>query len=134
MINLETLIIELTLIAINTIVIGFGYMLRRSMAHMDSQIARLLDDNASLQTIINGSDLRPGVKTRLTVLEERVDEHDNSKLRTEEQISKIIDTIQTLTSAIHAHNIKNSDDLGELKAEIREFSGILKGLANEGIR
>jgi len=134
MLDLETLIIELALIAINTIIVGFGYMLRGSMAHMDTQIARLVEDNAALQTVINGSDLRPGVKTRITVLEERVDVHDSSRAKTEEQISKIIDTIQALTSAIHAHNIKNSDDLGELKAEIREFSGILKGLANEGIR
>lgn len=126
---------ELTLVGVNAIILGLGFLLKRSVNNMDHQIARILEDAKGLSTAVNGDGVDLGIKSRLVALEERVDSHDEYRAKSDKQVSKILNTVETLTTEISKQNVKNAEQMGALQSQVSECVGILKVLAgkNEGI-
>lgn len=122
---------ELTLVGVNAIILGLGFLLKRSVNNMDHQIARILEDAKGLSKAVNGDGLELGVKSRLLALEERVDSHEEHQAKSDKQISKILDTVERVTEEISKQNVKNAEQMGALQSQVSECVGILKVLANK---
>ena len=129
--DLSGLLRELALVGVNTIILGLGFLLKRSVNNMDHQIARILEDAKGLSTTVNGDGLELGVKSRLLALEERVDNHEERQAKSDKQISKILDTVEKVTEEISKQNVKNAEQMGALQSQVSECVGILKVLADK---
>lgn len=129
--DINTFLIELAIVGFNTIILGLVFLFKRSIRHMDNQIARIITDTTSLQATVNGNAIEPGIKSRVSILEERADTHDEHRLRSDKQINKILDNMQALTKELSQQGKEKTEQIGELNARLSECVGILKILASK---
>lgn len=122
---------ELMLGGVSGIILGLGFLLKRSINSMDHQIARILEDAKGLSKAVNGDGLELGIKSRLLALEERVDSHEEHQAKSDKQISKILHTVERVTEEISKQNVKNAEQMGALQSQVSECVGILKVLADK---
>ena len=125
------LLMQLALVGVNIIILGAGFLFKRSIASMDHQIARIIEDGKDLSTAVHGDGVELGIKSRLVALEERVDSHDEHRAKSDKQVSKILDTVEMLTTEISKQNVKNAEQMGALQSQVSECVGILKVLAGK---
>ena len=125
------LLMQLALVGVNIIILGAGFLFKRSIVSMDHQIARIIEDGKDLSVAVHGDGVELGIKSRLVALEERVDSHDEYRAKSDKQVSKILHTVEMLTTEISKQNVKNAEQMGSLQSQVSECVGILKVLAGK---
>lgn len=128
--DLNSILIDIALVAANTVILVFGYIFKRAFKNMDKQINLIHDDYIKMQSALNGSEEKPGLKTRVSIVEERQQESETLHNKTDDKLESVINTIRELTSDIHAINLKNASDLGDIKAQVSEIIGMIKARDN----
>jgi uncharacterized protein YoxC len=103
-------IIELLL----TVAIGaIGFLLRRAIKSLDETLQDIR------QTVHGNTNGETGLKTRVSVLEERISEH-------EQDIGSIKRTVVGISEQLNDHAIKSAEGFGDVKASIAEILATLK--------
>ncbi len=105
---------------LSTIIGLIGFLLKRSIDTLEKTVQ-------DLDASVHGNRSNDGLKTRVSVLEERADEHDTRYKKTDEDIAQVIESIKMLTATFSKESVKNAETAGRLEASISR----LEALANK---
>ena len=112
--KMELILVEVGLaMAIATV----GFLLKRAIQSLDVTLQEIV------QTIHGTSHGDNGLKSRVMVLEEKSTDHEQQSLR-------FSDLLENLRLQLQAEAIKNAENFGEVKTDIREVLATLREIRN----
>ena len=104
-------------VGLGVVIASVGFLLKRAVQSLDTTLQEIV------QTIHGTSTGDTGLKSRVMVLEEKAVEQD-------EQIERIDTKLEELHSQLQQAAVKNAENFGEVKTDIREVLTRIRSMQN----